>query len=108
MGQHQIKHFIDETGKHGCRCQCGWAPPDRYESRQLVEDQVIKHEALVARARASLKPRSVSLLSERDWYLERASDYNETAENRELWQRMADELTVRIGGEKGEGQTELW
>lgn len=108
MGQHTIKHFIDNTGKHGCRCQCGWAPPDRYPSRQQVEDQVLKHEALVARARASLKPRNVTLVDERGWYLERAADPQETPENRALWQRMADELSTRIGGEKGSGQAELW
>lgn len=108
MGQHTIDHFIDSKGRHGCRCRCGWSPPDRYDSRQQVEDQVLKHEKLVERARASLKPRSVRLVDEHAWYLERAADPQETPENRKLWQRMADELAVRLGGAQDEGQTVLW
>lgn len=100
-GRHKINYFLDERDRHGCRCTCGWAPPDRYASRQLVEDEVIKHERNVERARAALKSRNVPLHSERDWYRERENDPNETPENRELWKQMADELDTRLGQPKG-------
>jgi hypothetical protein len=102
MGQHNaLKVYTGTDGQRHYRCACGWAP-DPQPTQQALDDEIFKHHKEVERARASLGRRGhTDIKVDRDYYLERANDPNETKANRHLWQQLADELSKRIGGEKG-------
>ena len=95
MGTHKI--YIERNGmKFDARCSCRKImehPATRDEADQWAAD----HLELVDRVREHLANRNPPLASQRDYYLEKANDYRETPENQAIWQRLADELTVRLG-----------
>lgn len=87
------------------RCRCGhYIKP--MEFTWQVEDEERRHFQLVERVKASLTRREPSIKTQRDYYLERANDPEESRENRALWQQLADELTPRVKDKKpGEQET---
>ena len=95
MGSHKI--HVERNGlKWDARCSCRKMmekPGSPDEAAQWGKD----HLELVDRVREHLANRNPPLQSQRDYYLEKANDYHETAENQAVWQRLADELTVRLG-----------
>lgn len=61
------------------------------------DEQQQAQEAARRVARAALSRRTVGLKDQRDWFEERAADPLTPAKDRALWQRLADEVTVRLG-----------
>lgn len=81
------------------RCSCGWGPDLRkkYRTRQMVEDEVMKHDRLVEQARHHLKRGNGSLKAERDYYEAMAVSLMVSDADRALWQVLADGLNSRLG-----------
>lgn len=77
-----------------CSCRAIMLHPGTHEE---ADEWVQNHLELVNRVREHLSSRNPPLSSQRDYYLERASDPRETSANREIWQRLADELSTRLG-----------
>jgi len=91
------------------RCSCRFIGKQT-QHKWEAEDEQRQHDEKVQRVLALLRPRNhtASLVrSERDYYLERAADPDESEANRRLWQQLADELTPRIAS-KTVDQDGLW
>lgn len=61
-----------------------------------VEDEVLKHEENVNRARLQLGTRTPSLKSQRDYFRAMAENPNVEPRDRRLWGILADELDTRV------------
>jgi hypothetical protein len=86
------------------KCNCKWRSP--VGSRADAYAAELEHHRDVRRAQAGLR-RTPSLRQEREWYLEQATNYANSREERELWQRLAEELSTRIA-EPDLEQLPLW
>ncbi len=92
--------LIERTpSDHTARCSCGWtADPRRiYTTRQQAEDEVLKHERAVERARHHLTTRNPSLASQYDYYLSMAENPSVSEEDRRWWRILAVGLGARLG-----------
>lgn len=108
MGAHTVKFFIvgQTTQLHTCRCACGWSP-GKFATRQLVEDEVFKHQRDVERIKAHLVSREPSLRASRDHYRQMEADPSVSASDRVLWGRLADEIEHRLNEAGQTGQETL-
>lgn len=95
MGDHRLNVMGADGAWQGV-CSCLGRSP-KVLIRQQVEDWWYEHRADVARARAALGTKTPSLASQRDWYVKQAADVSNSGHDRVLWQRLADELTQRLG-----------
>lgn len=107
---HRVRYVVIENDPrpYVARCRCGQRSP-QCTKRQHAEDWWVEHQFKVEQLRASLNGQP-SLSSTRDYYLSMASDPNQPPEHRELWQRLADEITRRLndGAPMAESQGELF
>lgn len=86
------------------KCTCKWR--SEVGSRTDAYAAELEHQREVRKAQAGLR-RIPSLKAEHDWYIEQANNYVNTEEERELWQRLADELATRLP-RPDENQLPLW
>lgn len=95
------KVTIDQTDHWTwwARCNCGWTPDPRrtYRTRQMIEDEVAKHDRIVERAKHHLRKSMPSLKVERDYYEEMANNPEVPEADRRLWRQLADGLNSRLG-----------
>lgn len=96
---HEIEYWERTPFDHGATCRCGWSPDPRkaYRTKQMVEDEVRKHEQMVERVNLHLGSRNPSLKSQHAYYEQMANDSNVSAADRELWRILADGLASRLG-----------
>src|ERR1044072_1458749 len=95
MGQHKI--HIERNGLlWDVRCSCRKVRPKPCEKAE-AEFWGKVHLEEVDRVREHLATRNPPLPSQRDYYLEKANDPQESAVNRAIWQQLADELTTCLG-----------
>lgn len=78
-----------------CICNCKTGSP-HFPSRQLAEDWQFKHLRLADQAMVHLRSRNPSIKDQFDYYTTMARDSRESAENRRLWQQLADGLHSRL------------
>ena len=80
------------------RCQCGATSGTTPRlTRQLAEDDKIKHEQEVARAVAGLRRSRGSLLIERDHAKQMMEDPNTPEKDREAWRILYEGAAQRLG-----------
>lgn len=101
MSNHTFKYIEDGATKHYARCSCRFQTKS-HQHRWQVEDEVREHLTLIERVKSYLGTKNPTLKSQRDYYLERAEDPDETPANRRLWLQLAEELTPRVKPTKGE------
>ena len=108
MGDHKI-HLEINGALFDVRCSCRKMMP-KPASREECKVWAMGHMDEVNRVREHLSNRNPPLKSQRDYYLDKANDHHETPENRELWQRLADELSIRLGDAPARPteQTKIW
>lgn len=90
---------------------CGWQHPGRTTKRDEAEAWLRVHERELRKVRAGLEPKNPSMKSQRDYFEEMAQRDDQSAEQRRLWQQLADELTKRLGDRRspvGGGQDGLF
>ena len=105
-----MTYFDKTNGTWGGRCACGWAPKDlNHRSKSAVELEYTGHLQNVQRARTGLNRGAGTLKSQRDYYLQMASDKAIEPGQRRLWRLLADELTTRLNdqGDTEDGQLSL-
>lgn len=86
------------------KCTCKWR--SSVGSRTDAYAAELAHSREVRLAQAGLR-RATTLKGERDWYAQQASNFANSREERELWQRLADELSTRVA-EPDLEQLPLW
>lgn len=86
------------------KCACGWRSP--LGSRSAADDEQIAHRNQVNRARAGMRKQG-SVESALAWYTQQAADPTNTAEERDQWERLAEELRPRVEGRKLQDEP-LW
>ena len=115
MADHEIE-IATEPDKDRVRyiavCSCRRWHSTAYLDR---DDAVKKGEAHMVRgdqhlrALAQFSRGSAQLRSEWKWYVEQANNPLNTATDREMWQRLADDLEPRVKAPtQDEGQDALW
>lgn len=92
---HKITYFADRPLEKYARCKCGFITK-RYRTVNDVEDEVMRHEANVNRARLQLGTRTPSLKSQRDHFRAMAENPNVDPHDRRQWGILADELDTRV------------
>ena len=103
MKQHTIQ--VDEANPSDwiARCRCGWVPPmKRYLTRDMVLDEVRKHERQVERVRIAQRRGGGTLKGDYQHAAAMAANENVSEDDRRLWQQLADELGKRLGTEPTE------
>ena len=110
MRDHVPTYFNEAAFKHYAVCSCRKFRTKTHRSNDDAEDEFFKHIEMVERARLHLGTRTPSLKHQRDYYREQADDVNLPANERELWEQLADELDARLNdGERAEAdQPRLW
>jgi hypothetical protein len=82
------------------RCRCGWTPDPKkapYKTRDMVMDEVRKHETIVERARRAARWGGGTLKSELAHYRAMADNVEVRPADRAIWKQLADELESRLG-----------
>lgn len=89
------------------KCSCKWRSP--VTPRSEAVDAELKHQHAVRRAQAGLRKEGApSLGSLRAFYQSQADNPVNEPADRELWQRLADELVPFIPPSVDEDQLKLW
>jgi hypothetical protein len=97
--KHTIQYITRSEYDRTARCICGWTPDPRkvYRTRDMVVDEVRKHETLVQRARVAAQRGGGSLTSDLRYFTEMADNPNVDPSDRALWKQLADETRARLG-----------
>ena len=93
--RHRVNRIYGADGILQVRCTCGAS--EWITTHQQAEDWEFRHARLVERALANLGRGDHSLKRHRDWCERQAQDERNTAQERLLWQALADEATTHLG-----------
>jgi len=103
MNNHRTT-IVGSTDAWQAKCTCGWR--SSIGSRADADDDQIAHVAHVNRARAGLR-RQPTIGEALAWYSQQAANTANTPEEREQWERLAQELRPRVEGSE-QHDTPLW
>ena len=104
MNNHRIRFIgLDQDWQAKCSCRAR----STFGSQSDCEVWKWQHLQEIQRVRAALA-RTPSLRLLTAYYREQAADTTNSLHERDLWQRLADELETRVGQPSDEDQMELW
>lgn len=87
------------------KCSCGWR--SGIVTRSEANDLQYLHLNHAKRAHAGLRKKQPSIEETLAWYSQQAADTANTAEEREQWRKLAEELRPRAEGQSLH-DTPLW
>lgn len=109
MGQHTITYLEHEkTHEHSARCRCGWAPEPMWRiTKDMVKDEVRKHERFVERVRTHASFGGGTLKGDRDHAKKMMEQAHISDSDRALWKQLYEELDRRLGSTNSDPPPEL-
>lgn len=102
---HRITYEAPSPFEQYARCRCGYTT-EKMRTRDMVEDEVAKHQDQVERIRLQLGTKNPTLKSQARYFREMADDPNVSPHDRRWWDRLATELEQRIGATPANGGEE--